>query len=49
MDKLLRDDVGFIERESFYSVKGGGVSDDCNVESESDGSWQQARIHQGRA
>ena len=38
MDKLLGDDVRLIERESFYGVKGRGVGDGCDVESECDGS-----------
>ena len=49
MNKFLRDDVGFIERESFYSIKSGGVSDGCDIEGECDRSGQQAGIHQSRA
>ena len=44
-DKLLRDSIGFIERELFKLVKDGGVGDDCNVEGVGDGGRQDARIH----
>ena len=36
--KFLRDDVGFIKRESLYGIKSGGISDGRDVEGECDGS-----------
>ena len=36
MDKFLENGIGFIQWEVFYCVEGGGVSDGCDVESESD-------------
>ena len=36
-DKLLRDGIGFIERELFELVKDGGIGDNCNIEGVGDG------------
>ena len=36
-DKLLRNSIGFIEREFFEFVEDGGIGDDCDVEGVGDG------------
>ena len=44
-DKLLRDSIGFIERELFEIVKDRGVGDDCDVKGVSDRGRQHTGIH----